>query len=250
MMTGDSNNTSALTPIVSGTTPAHFQPDDFGRGLGGAAPDELRPMIIGVAQAGTPALREDSADHIPGLVASEIYVRDADPPRYPDGIDVVPCNFRDTLVEWRQNRQGLAEIHDPKTFDRNDIERHNVEGRRPVLIRRSTGNVLEPTREIHCLILPALLPAMLPCWSTRLTFCRQWRLHMIQQRDANGNTLPSYGRRYKLTTVLIKKSLGSWFGLRFENLGPTTDAQVTAGRDYCKFVESNAVRVIGGFGDA
>jgi hypothetical protein len=242
---------SKNVPVAPGNAPLPtLQDDDFGRGLGEpSANDRGGSLIMGVAQTGSDALIENSARFIAGLEPGDIFVPNAVNPVYKDGVSVIPCYAKDTFVEWPPGRQGnLVEVHD-KCPD--DVERHAGEkGRRPVLIRRSTSNVVEPTRELYLLLLPELLPCILPCWSSRLTFARNWRIWMMQQRDQNGRQLPAYCRRYRLRTAITKNGLGRWHGLVFEDEGAVTNEQLAAGREFSRFVEGGNMRITGSIPDA
>jgi hypothetical protein len=232
-----SNN---LTTPGNAPLPA-LEEDDYGKGLGKPSAFSRNNLMISVAQPLTRALNEDDPGYIEGLEVSDIYIKNALNPIYKTGIDVIPVWAKDVHVEWLPDRQGFVAEYDTCP---DDAENVSDNPRRPILIRKSNGDQIVPTRNIYVLVLPELLPCVLPCWSTRLTFAATWEFRMRQQRDREtGRQLPPFAKHYLLQTVLNKKQQGRWYGLQAKELGPTTDEQAAAAREFRKFVEGGNFRI-------
>jgi hypothetical protein len=221
--------------------PANLQDDDFGRGLGEPSVNDRGNLIVSIAQAGSPAFDSHDPNYIADLEPGDIYIKNLVSPVFKEGLDCIPCFFKDVSVEWLEGRQGFVAEHDQCP---DDVKQHAAENsRRPILIRESNGNLIVPTRNIYLLVLPDCLPCVLPAWSSRLTFARNWRIWMLQQRDEKGRQLPAYAHQYRLQTTMSKNGLGRWYGLRFEDLGGVTGQQLAAGREFSRFVEGGNFRI-------
>jgi hypothetical protein len=231
-------------PAVPGNAPLPVMQDaDFDKEFAEPSADDRGGMFtIGIAQNTSEICDRNSARYNADCEPGDLYILNAVSPIYKE-MRVIPVWVRNVYVEWPPGRTGtLVAVHEKCP----EVERHTPSvGRRTILVSRSTGNTIEFTKELYVLVLPELMPAMLPCFSTRLRFMNDLRLWVMQQRDETGRQYPAYSRRYRFYTVQTKNNLGTWYGLKFEDEGPVTDAQLIAAREFEQFVKGGNARVLG-----
>jgi hypothetical protein len=224
------NSTTALTPPRPANLPAHLQgivgglPSGFG--VSNDAEDSIMPMLL-VIQSGSPQVNpRNERDFIPNATPGSFWLRNSATPIRDGskGIIGIPLMINRVYVEWKPNRGGFVARHD---YMPDDVELIDQGDRFfPRLIRKSTKNVIEETRQIFLLVGDE--PCMLPCTGTKHQFAKELNQHFKTHRDEDGRVFPPFVRKYRFTTVPEKNSLGSWFGLRFEDLDYTTAEECQA----------------------
>jgi hypothetical protein len=76
------------------------------------------------------------------------------------------------------------------------------------------------------------------------TTARKWQSHFYQfKHPKTGDILPSYARKYLLTTVAQSNALGRWFGVKFEDRGFVSKAEYEVARELHKIIARGAYRV-------
>jgi hypothetical protein len=144
-------------------------------------------------------------------------------------------------MEWLPNRQGFAARHEEQPDDTEVRPAQDGSSKRPVLVRAS-GNIVADTRELYLLVDGQ--PYMLPCSSTLHTFAREWQSWFRQFRHPKTNAvLPSFARKYRLTTVPKANALGRWYGLKFIDLGWVDASEYANARAFNEFVEQGRQRI-------
>jgi len=157
-----------------------------------------------------------------------------------EGIIAIPCGMVHSYLEWLPGRQGFVARHAQLP---DDVKRSPAAdgGRRETLVRLN-GNVIQDTREFFLLIEGQ--PYMFPCYGTRHTFARRWQTHFQQfKHPKTGAVLPSFARKYRLTTVQASNALGRWFNVKFDDLGWVSDAEYRLAKELNTIVERGAMRV-------
>jgi len=102
---------------------------------------------------------------------------------------------------------------------------------RTMLIRSGNGNIIQDTREFF--LLCEGHPYDLPCTGTKHTFARQWQTMFHQfKHPKTGGVMPSFSRKYRLTTVPMSNAVGQWFGLKFQDLGYVTKPEYEAAKAF------------------
>jgi hypothetical protein len=187
---------------------------DVGAGVSSNFEDQLTP-IINVLQTNSPQCDsrgpEFVADAAPGL----FYLRASTTP-IRETLDVIPCGQMHSFLEWRAGRQGLVGRHAELPEDV-QIEIDASSGRR-MFVRPDTKNTIQDTRELYLIVDGS--PWMLPCYGTRHTFARKLMSYFNQQKHPRtGLLLPTYAKRYRLSTVAQSNAKGRWFNVAFADLG-------------------------------
>lgn len=193
---------------------------DAGMGVSFKQEDQLLPLIY-VLQANSPVVDRRGDVYIEGAEPGHFWLRNSlEPIRDGEiGIEAVPCDMERTWIEWLPNRGGFVARHDEKPLDIIEKPMKGDDGReRIALVRESNSNIIQDTREFFLLVNGQ--PYVLPCTGTKHTFARQWQTMFHQFRHPKtGSVMPSFCRRYHLTTVPMSNAAGKWFGLRFQDQG-------------------------------
>jgi hypothetical protein len=244
---------SAKTSVAPLTTalPGYLQealPADAGGGLSPNSSDYARPNLR-IVQSGSPILTADNAKHLaeakPGdwaIVELGLCFDGS------EGLVVQHCGQINTWSEFLPDRQGFVARHLTKP---DDTEAHEGRSRRPVLIRRSTGNLIIETRELYLLTHDGIACVFFAS-STQHQFARLWMLRLAQIRDPKNPEvkLPSYATDFRLTTTPKSNAFGRWYGPVFHEIGLVEDeARYLAAREFQHLVASGAVRIAGNAGD-
>jgi hypothetical protein len=88
-------------------------------------------------------------------------------------------------------------------------------------------------------------PYVLPLYSTGHTVAKAWMSHARRLRHPETNgILPIFAHRFGLTTTVVTKPKGSWFGWVFTDLGliESLEEQIAAD-EFQKIVAGGALRV-------
>jgi hypothetical protein len=157
------------------------------------------------------------------------------------GIHTIYCGMDYAFVEWPPGRLGFPVArHDARPADTELVQDGSQQ--RPKLIRRSTNNVIEETRDLYLLVEGR--GYVFSCTGTKHTFAKQWQSYFHEFRHPEtGAVLPSFARKYRLTTYPDSNGLGQWFGVKFKDLGWVSEAEYFAAREFSRYVASGAQRV-------
>lgn len=205
--------------------------EDAGRGVSFKQEDQLIPLIY-VLQSNSPVVeKRNNPNYIEGAEPGHFWLRNSIHPivNGETGIEVIPCGMQRTWIEWLPKRQGFVQRHPDPPADMETRTVRDDEGRERQVLGRPNGNVLQDTREFYLLV--GDQPYVLPCSGTKHSFARQWQSMYHQFRHPKtGDVMPSYARKYRLTTVPASNALGKWYGIRFSDLGSVTVPEFKAGR--------------------
>lgn len=228
---------TALQTIAHEELPAELMDvtaADAGMGVSFKQEDQLLPLIY-VLQTNSPAVDKRGDNYIEGAEPGHFWLRNAlDPIRDGvDGISVIPCEMQRTWIEWLPNRGGFVARHAEPPADMKLTTVRGDDGReKQVLIRTGSGNIIQDTREFYLLV--DEFPYVLPCTGTKHTFARQWQTMFHQFRHPKTKEImPSFARRYRLTTVPASNAVGNWYGLKFEDGGFVTKNEYEAAKSLC-----------------
>jgi hypothetical protein len=159
-----------------------------------------------------------------------------------------------TYIEWLPNRQGFVARHDSMPDDTEErVVRDADSGReRKVLVRAGNGNSIQDTREFYIMV--DGYPFVLPCYGTKHTFARQWQTYFHQfHHPKTHDTMPSFARKYRLTTIPSSNAIGDWFGLKFEDLGFVNIKEYNQAKGFYESVSKGEKRaeapIVGAEGD-
>jgi len=216
---------------------------DSGLGVSFKAEDQLLPLIY-ILQAGSPAVDKRGDNYIEGAEPGDFWLRNAIVPirNGVKGITVIPCGMLRAWIEWLPNRQGFVARHADPPPDMDSQKIRGDDGReREALVRSGNGNIIQDTREFFLLI--DNQPFVFPCTGTKHTFARSWNTHFRQIfHPKTGKVMPSFSRKYLLTTVPVSNAIGKWFGVTFKDLGYITKSEYERGKALYLEVQSGKKR--------
>jgi hypothetical protein len=195
---------------------------DAGRGVSFDQDDQLIPLIY-VLQSNSPVVDKRGDNYIQGAEPGHFWLRNALEPIVSgvDGLDCIPCGMQHTWIEWLPARAGFVQRHDKPPADMEVKITRGDDGRERKTNVRHNGNIIQETREFFILV--GIQPYVFPCSGTKHNFARRWQSMYHQFRHPKtGGVMPSFSRKYKLTTVNMKNALGTWLGVDFQDLGPVT----------------------------
>jgi hypothetical protein len=212
-------------------------------------PDSVPLTVLGrdmatVLQNGTPICNKADPAYQEGAKAGLIWLRNTEPPFY-ENVKALLCASVKSVMEWAPLRQGLIDRHEclPADFE---IRYQKQEGgrERKVVVRKGTGNILQPTHELF--ILCNGRPYLLACSGTKLTFARNWVRHASTQlkHPRTGGLLPTFCHVYELSTIPDSNSLGRWWALQFRDCGLVEDETTyLAAKALNKFIAEGGARL-------
>jgi hypothetical protein len=216
---------------------------DSGAGVSFKPEDQLLPLIY-VLQTGSPAVEKRGDSYVEGANPGDFWLRNAIIPirNGEEGIIAIPVEMVRTWIEWLPNRGGFVARHDSPPEDMTQRTVRGDDGReRQSLVRGGSGNIVQDTREFYLLVDGQ--PYVLPCTGTKHTFARSWNMLFHQfLHPKTGNVMPSFARKYRLTTVPASNAVGKWFGLKFQDLGPVTVPEYQAAKTLYQAVQKGEKR--------
>jgi hypothetical protein len=238
---------AAMTPLNPSSAPPTELLDkmaaDAGRGVSQKAEDQLLPILY-VLQTNSPQVNKRGSDYVEGAEAGHFFLRGALVPIRDGviGVEAIPCAMDHVFIEWFPGRQGFVARHAEQPADVESRMVQDVDGPRRSLVRSTNNNIVQDTREFFLLIDGR--PYVFPCYGTRHTFARRWQSHFNQYRHPQtGGLLPSFARKYLLTTVPMSNGQGQWYGIKFDDLGWVSEAEYSAARALYEIVARGAQRV-------
>ena len=216
---------------------------DAGMGVSFKQEDQLLPLIY-ILQTNSPVVEKRGDVYIDGAEPGHFWLRNSLIPIRDgvEGIEAIPCEMIHTWIEWLPNRQGFVARHDEPPKDMAERTVRDDNGReKQILVRAGNGNVIQDTREFYIIVDGQ--PFVLPCTGTKHTFARQWQTMFHQFRHPKTNQImPSFSRKYKLTTVPASNAIGKWFGVKFEDLGWVAKSEYDAAKAFHSAVKRGEKR--------
>jgi hypothetical protein len=181
--------------------------------------DRLLP-IIGILQSNSPECDRRGEGFCEGAEPGLFHMPGTLEP-FRASIDAILVERECVFLEWPPGRTGnLIGRHEAVPPD---ATRH---GKQWV---RADGNVVQETWQL--IVLADGEPWILPCHSTRITFARQWLTYIGNFNHPQTNEpLPSFCRRYRLSTAPRKNALGGWYTLSFDDQGWVSATEYAAAR--------------------
>jgi len=220
---------------------------DAGKGVSSELSDQLLP-IAAVLQTNSPQCDPRGADYIDGAEPGMFWLRGSEKP-IRESLDVTCCGMVHVYTEWPPGRTGNLVARHVDLPDDVDTIMDDSTGRQ-TYIRRGNKNVLQDTRELYLLIDGTL--HMFPAYGTKHTFVRALESRFNQlKHPKTGAVLPSFAKRYRLTTVPRSNAKGRWFDVKFEDIGWTPLADYQKAKAITESIErglltSGPVAAIGG----
>jgi hypothetical protein len=230
---------SGATPSDRQALPDYLKPrvaaDQPGRGVSEDTDDTLYPLIT-IFQSTSKGVNARSPDYIPGAAPGKFYrrsstcpVRDGEQPA--QGIEAIVWFCDSVFKEWSPGRARVVGVHLQRPEDA------CIDPNTGNTVRRSNGNELIKTKQI--LLLHEGKPFELPLSSTGTDFFRDLTAHFRSYTDEQGRGLPSYVRRYRFFTSSTSNAKGSWFILKFTDLGWVTGDEYDRARQLSEELEKS-----------
>lgn len=226
--------------------------DEAGAGLEAVRPEDQAIPFFRILQALSPQLKRANAAYVEGAKEGDILntvdkrVWDGD-----QGILVIPCWFRPTLVEWRPREKGGGFVR--------SIEAGSIEGLQAKAsatrgddgkMYLPSGNHLIDTAQHYVLQVSNdgdyVARAVIAMSSTQLKVSRQWLTMREQQigRTSAGQrfVLPSYACVYRLSTANQINDKGEFFNWQVALERRAVAQEVQMGRAFYLGVKAGEVK--------
>lgn len=211
----------ALATRPANTSVAGYNVGNLGTGFEDFTQDDLAVPFIGILQAKSPQVEEDSGKTLPGAkagmfmnnVTNEIYSGK-------EGIVVVPIHRIRQFIEWipKDDGGGLVNIYEPEAEEVQAVLKaagRKVFGKLPI----GDGNELAETYSVFAL---QLLPGgftrrvVLSFASSQIGQYKKWmtmarEIQVINDEALGPQTPPLWSHKYRLTTFYHQKKNQSWY---------------------------------------
>ena len=188
-----------------------------GKGLQNISNDDVTIPRLAIIQSGSPQRKKKDEKYIEGSDEGMIF-NTVTNELYKDSLEVIPCGYRKTYVEWvpREKGGGLVAVHDSKP----DGSVTDPKTRKTML----GENQIVDTAEHFVLVKTSegYSPAVLTMTSSNLGVSRKWNTLLKMKRiNVKGQTVeaPSFLFKFKLSTVEAENDLGNWHKYKIEELG-------------------------------
>lgn len=238
---------NALTTTTGESLPAGMTQEMMeqygGAGTSQAREDNLIPYLTIIQKTSPIADPDDEAYDKDAKVGQIMNVATGD--RY-DSLIVQPCHFAKVDVEWilRENGGGLVSQNEMGSVNEADIVRDD-KGRRIT----PSGTQMVETKYHTVICYPEgreSFGAVISLSSTGLKVSRTWMqlMNSFKINTRSGRiTVPSFSRKYRLTTEAKKNAQGTWRQLKVEDIGWVTDeSELLSGRELYDNISSGAVK--------
>ena len=194
-----------------------------GKGLQNVSNDDITIPRLAIIQSGSPQRKKKDEKYIEGAeegmifntVTNEVYEK----------IEVIPCGYRKTYVEWvpRDKGGGLVAVHDykPEKAITDPKTRKTMLGENQI-VDTAEHFVLVKTSQ-------GWSPAVLTMTSSNLGVSRKWNTLLKMKRiNVKGQTVeaPSFLYTFKLSTVEAENDLGNWHKYKIEESGQVGSREI------------------------
>lgn len=240
-------NPAATLPAVKKEQPVavvDWEPDE-GAGYEETTGDDFAIPFLQLLQKGSPQADPDDGAYVQGARVGQLL--DTATQELFDTVDVVPCFYRRSMVEWKDREQGGGgfvaqhEVGAEAGLSRDESGRYVTD----------RGTYLADTRYFFCLRLAAdgaATPVIVSMSSTQIKKARTWltRMQSLKATGASGHrfTLPMFANIWRIGSVPEQNDKGSWRGYKIDLVGPVTDATLAQeAKDARAMFQSVAVKV-------
>tara|TARA_R100001129_G_scaffold120209_1_gene83381 strand:- start:1367 stop:2140 length:774 start_codon:yes stop_codon:yes gene_type:complete len=188
-----------------------------GKGLQNVSNDDITIPRLAIIQSGSPQRKKKDEKYIEGAeegmifntVTNEVYEK----------IEVIPCGYRKTYVEWvpRDKGGGLVEVHDskPEGTTTDPKTRKSMLGENQIVDTAEHFVLVKTSKDSYS-------PAVLTMTSSNLSVSRKWNTLLKMKRiNVKGQTVeaPSFLFEFALSTVEAENDLGNWHKYKLEEIG-------------------------------
>mgnify|MGYP003673549726 FL=1 len=218
-----------------------------GQGVEDLKTDDLAIPFINILQSNSPQISKREGKYITGAEAGMLFntvtneLFDG-----LDGVDVIPCAYQRTLVEWvpRDMEGGFVASHNPES----GILSGSVKNERGQDILPN-GNYLANTAAHYVILLSKIYgptQAVISMTSTQLKKSRRWNTQMVSQTmtlpDGSIKPMPSFAKAYKLKTMAESNKHGNWFGYDIGEHRSASSQEFHLGASFYNAVMSGTIK--------
>jgi hypothetical protein len=217
---------NALVAVGGAQLPAEFIADmESVAGLGNSqdARDSVLPFLT-ILQSGSPQVKEEEPEYIQGARAGMFYNTATGEvfEGKEGGIEVVVCGFQKNYVKWKPNRGGYS---DTLPFDAEHVKKLGAKKIKndkgiDVIVMPDGDEIVETA---YTFVIANNMPMVIGAASTALGPMRKWMAYRRSQKLPSGKDMPSFAKKYRLTTIYQKNDKGSWYNWNFKDEGFITD---------------------------
>lgn len=192
-----------------------------GGGFENADSDSFSVPFIKVLQKMSPQVDEDHDEYIEGAKAGMLF-NSVTKKLYPDGLNVIPCHYVRTFLEWvpRSAGGGLVNVFEADAGLKLMASTvRDEETNRDML---PNGNELQDTR-VHYMLVEddegGFEPAIISLSRTQIKSSKDWMSQMKQWKLPNGNGAAMFAQVWKLGTKKRAKDENTWSVLTADPVG-------------------------------
>lgn len=210
---------STAVAVAKTTAVAAFMQKDAGAGFEGAGREAFAIPFLAILQSGSPQVKKSEGAYIKGAEEGNILNTVSLELWGEEGVEIIPCAFNQSFVEWKQREQGGGYVaeYDSVTGSALRQKARRDDKNRDIL---PNGHQINDTRNHYVLFKTSTgswQQALLSLTSTQIKASRNWMSGMLALCEENG--APMYGLRYQMKTTAQSNDKGSWFGASFEFVG-------------------------------
>ena len=196
-----------------------------GKGLQNVTNDDITIPRLAIIQSGSPQRKKKDEKYIEGAEEGMIF-NTVTNTLYNDSIEVIPCGYRKTYVEWipREKGGGLVTVHDmrPANTKTDSKTRKSFLGENQIVDTAEHFILLKKEDNTY-------EPAVLNMTSSNLSVSRKWNtLLKMKKINVKGQTIdpPSFLYKFNLSTIQAENDQGSWFKYKIEEIGQIENKDV------------------------
>lgn len=205
-------------------------------GLGGfesMTQDTIAIPFLRILQQLSPQLDDAKPEYIEGAKKG-MFCNGSINKTYTAPLEVVVGKFDRYFIEWKPNRGGFVQAHDPESVNKDLALGNLIRDEKNRIIDPDTKNVFMDTY-VYFILLSGHLEdglMLLSLSSTQLKEARKWNRNLMSMvlPGTNQKAKPYY-MRWNLTTPIMQNDQGSWHGLRVDFAGWVTQEQFTLVRE-------------------
>lgn len=228
---------------------AEMYEEDAGAGFENFDSDSIKIPFLVILQDLSPQVKKSNPKYLEDAEVGMIFdsVREI---LYPgeDGIEVVPCGYKRSFIEWKPDRGGFVVEH--PIYEGLALLRTCVRNERNQDILPN-GNQLADTRTHFVLARGSdgsFTPAAVSMASSQIKNSKLWNARMddikFPSKSGRKYTPPMYAHVWRLTTAVEKKGENEWYGWKFALVNRVDDPELHAeAKRFCQLTRTDELEL-------
>lgn len=176
-----------------------------GEGLDSIKMEDKTIPFINILQILSPQCQKGGDDYVKNAEPGMFY-NTANKKVYGKSINVVPIKMEKVWLEWKPNRGGFVDRHEPHSIaiDKTDFKEWKY-----------NGNIIQESYMFMILIENHYADgiAILSLSSSGIKHAKNWNTMLSTSKLPNGKPAPMFSSLWKLETVMNKNEQGTWHQL-------------------------------------